>query len=346
MKRLDVLVLGAGFGGLTAAVRLAEEGHHVTCLSDELPGASWHNFGQLHSGAVYAPVLPEVAAACWKHRSRWSTLLQNSVATRTGIGLFQDAANAPRYVDMWKRLGIPVRPLTAGQVRDHGLLVTEPPAAGFLLPDLVVDVAALHTALHRKARKEGAVIEHIASARLVRRGSQAAVRTSSSELREADTVVLAAGHRTAQLLDLLGIEHPLAVSRLPYGVLPDCRRHIPLTYHLDGDLLAVSPQNHGLHVALPGRPDDRASDAAQHYRLAAALSRHWPQLPVEKLELRWGKVAEVQGQTPDPSVAVADLGGPATGWGRVGNLVVCLPGKWTTAWHGADLIAQAVARRG
>ncbi|MHA6761999.1 hypothetical protein [Streptacidiphilus sp. PAMC 29251] len=40
---------------------------------------------------------------------------------------------------------------------------------------------------------------------------------------------------------------------------------------------------------------------------------------------------------------MVDVVDPLLGWGHLTNLVVCLPGKWTTAWQAAD---QVVALRG
>ncbi|MHA6761979.1 hypothetical protein [Streptacidiphilus sp. PAMC 29251] len=77
----------------------------------------------------------------------------------------------------------------------------------------------------------------------------------------------------------------------------------------------------------------------ERYRLASALSRRWAGMPSEKLGLAWGQVAEPVGDRPDPLAVVADLSDPPPGWGHLTNLVVCLPGKWTTAWQAADQVA-------
>lgn len=58
------------------------------------------------------------------------------------------------------------------------------------------------------------------------------------------------------------------------------------------------------------------------------------------MTLRWGTVAEPLGPQPDPNVLVINLDDPPAGWGRVPRTVLCLPGKWTTAWHAADLVAD------
>lgn len=341
----DTVVLGTGFAGLTAATRLAEEGHHVRCHGDGAAGASLQNFGQLHSGAVYAPVLPEVAAACWQHRSRWSGLIDEDVRLAPGLALFGSPGEVERYAQAWSDLGIPARPLSAAELDGYGVQPSVAPAAAFALPDLSVDVAAVHSKTIAHAATRGVGFARPASCAPVLSGTEVVLWSADAGYYRPDTLVLAAGHRTVHLLDLLGIQHPLAIGNLPYGVLEGPVPRLPLTYWLDGDLLAVSPQRNELRVALPGRPGGPADDAVEHYRIAAALSARWPSLPAERVRLQWGQVAEPIGTGPDPSAVVVDLRHPPAGWGQVANLVVCLPGKWTTAWHAADQVAQTVASR-
>ncbi|TGN81307.1 FAD-binding oxidoreductase [Streptomyces bauhiniae] len=343
MARSETLVLGTGFGGLTVATRLAQQGHRVRCLGNGTPGASLRNFGQLHSGAVYAPVLPDLAAACRDHRSRWLPLLGPDVARTPCVGLFDDPAAVAAYTHAWDCLRIPAQPLAPADLPALGLSQTDASAAAFLLPDMAVDVTALHAKTRRHAKEEGVLLAPEESYTLVRSGNSAVLANTANCFRLAESVVLSAGHHTPRLLDLLGIEHPLSVSHLPYAVLEGSRPGFPLTYRLDGDLLAVSPQDDGLHVALPGRSEGPRSEAAEQYRLAAALSHRWPHLPAERLAMRWGLVAEITGDRPDPAVTVVDLRDPPPGWGDADNLVVCLPGKWTTAWHAADRVAEVLS---
>ena len=341
----ETVVLGTGFAGLTAAVRLAEDGYRVRCHGDRAMGASQRNFGQLHSGAVYAPVLPEVAAACWQHRTRWFGLLGSDIPRTYGLALFSAYDEVERYTQAWSNLGIPVRPLSAGKLDCFGVGPCPAPEAAFALPDVSVDVSALHARTATHAADLGVALAPPESCTVVRSGDDVILWGPSLGYYRPSTLVLATGHRTAHLLDLLGLQHPLSISRLPYGVLDRSDLRHPLTYWLDGDLLALSPQPDGLHVALPGRPTEPVDEAKEHYRLAASLSQRWPALPVEKLRLAWGQVAEPTGSRPDPSALVVDLSSPPPGWGRAANLIVCLPGKWTTAWHSADQVAQAVGAR-
>lgn len=341
----DTVVLGTGFAGLTAAARLAEEGHRVHCHGDGADGASLKNFGQLHSGAVYAPVLPEVAASCWQHRSRWSGLIGTDIRRAPGLALFASHGEVEQYVQAWSGLGIPARRLFTSELDKYGTRPAVAPAAAFALRDISVDVAALHARTIEYASSCGVGFAPPKSYAPFFSGEDVVLREPEGGCRRSVTLVLAVGHRTGDVLDRLGIQHPLAISHVPYGVLK-WRKTLPLTYWLDGDKLAVSPQPTGIHVALPGRVKDTTDDAIEHDRLAAAMATWWPDFPVEGLRLRWGRVAEPLGVRPDPSAVVVDLSDPPPGWGRAANLVVCLPGKWTTAWHAADQVAHVIAGRG
>ncbi|GAB3950038.1 NAD(P)/FAD-dependent oxidoreductase [Streptomyces sparsus] len=342
----DTVVLGTGFAGLTASVRLAEEGHSVRCHGDRVAGASLQNFGQLHSGAVYAPVLPDVAAACLQHRSRWFSLIGTDIPHTPGLALFSSHDEVERYTQAWSDLGIPVKPLSGSELDAYRTQSSLEPVRAFALPDVSVDVVALLSKSVAYAAVRGVDFAPPASCEPVFSHGEILLWSADAGYYRPRTLVLTTGHRTVHLLDLLGIQHPLTLGHLPYGVLEGPVPRLPLTYWLDGDKLAISPQPSGIKAALPGRPSSPTDDEKERYRLAAALSRRWPEVPTERLQLRWGHAAEPSGAQPDPSAVVVDLSSPPPGWERVANLIVCLPGKWTTAWHAADQVAQAVAARG
>lgn len=340
MSSSNVTVIGAGLGGLTVAVRLAEEGHHVTCYDDGRPGASLANFGQLHSGAVYAPVLPEVAAACWEYRSRWLGLLDDTDDAPHGIGLFGSEEHADRYFDAWRQLRIPVLPLTTRQATALLGAVQPSVAAAFALPDITVDTASVRTRLTAQAAMLGVRIHTPAMCMVRFDGSRAFVEVGGRST-SSDLVVLCAGAKTPSVLDQARIEHTLAISYLPYGYVPG-EYHLPLTYWLDQDLLALSPTAGGVNVALPGRSRMAEGSNAERRHLANSVARHWPALAADSLTLRRGTVAERHGNGPDPTAQVIDLRMRHTNWSHVDNLVICLPGKWTTAWKAADQVAAVL----
>lgn len=325
------------------AVRLAEEGCRVTCYDDGRPGASLANFGQLHSGAVYAPVLPEVAAACWEYRSRWFGLLDDIDDSLRGIGLFGTEKHADRYLDAWRQLRIPVLPLSMRQAT--AILRTVKPgiAAAFALPDITVDTAALRTRLLAQAAILGVRIQTPTRC-TIRLVDSLVVAEADGRVTASDFVVVCTGANTPSLLHHARIEHKLSVSYLRYGYVPGKYR-MPLTYWLDGDLLALSPAAEGVNVALPGRSSMAEGSNGEREQLATSVMCHWPELASDELVLRRGAVAELRGDSPDPTVQVIDLRARRAGWSHADNLVVCLPGKWTTAWKAADDVAATLGVR-
>jgi glycine/D-amino acid oxidase-like deaminating enzyme len=336
MNSNDITVIGAGLGGLAVAVRLAEEGRRVTCYGDGRDGASLANFGQLHSGAVYAPVLPEVAAACWKYRSRWFGLLAEVDDARHGIGLFATTERADCYLDAWRQLHVPVMPLTSHQVTTALGEIRPTVVAAFALPDITVNTTALRARLIAQAMLLGIRVQVPAECSVTVEDARAVVEVDGVAVMS-NVVVLCTGASTPSMLDSAGIKHQLAVSFLSYGYVPG-QHGLPLTYWLDDDLLALSPTSNGVNIALPGRSPLAKSSNAERRHLANSIIRHWPTLKAEELVPRRGIVAELCGDGPDPTAQVIDLRAQRDGWGRADNVIVCLPGKWTTAWNAADQV--------
>lgn len=335
MISMRVAVIGAGIAGLTTAITLAEAGCVVTCYDEGGPAASRANFGQWHSGAVYAPVLPDVARACWEHRSRWARYLPATGAARPALGLFASEDRAQDYVRAWERLGIPAEPVNPAGVLslDRG----EPrPVASYVLPDRAVDCIALIRALTSHAMAAGIRIAH-AKVRLFCSDSGTTQVIVEGQRTASDLVVICAGAATPDVLTQAGIAHPLGIAYLPYGRIAT-QQQLGLTYWLDDDLLALSPTTDGVNVALPGRSTHSGQEAEDRNRLVESVGRHWPGLPVEHLVMHRGVVAEPVGGQPDPTPQVVDLRRPPSGWGSATNVVVCLPGKWTTAWKAADSV--------
>ena len=337
-NRTAILVVGAGLCGLAIATTAAQRGYSVRCVGDGHPGASLGNFGQLHSGAVYAPVLPQVAQACWQHRDRWRDLVRPATLGEPyGHALFATAERVDEYREAWQRIGIDVEEIdpTAGAM----VTATSPPAAAFRIPDFSVDLRILHARTADLALASGVqlVTETVALHRDV---DNAVVAVSPSDLR-ADVVVLAAGADTPALLTQAGIEHTLRTRRIAWGrhagPRPAC-----LTYSLDGDLLAVSPDSDGTRVGLPGVNGQYGTTDVEYARLSAALEQRKIDPLGHVLRLHWGTVCEPGRDNADPSGLVADLRDPPTGWSPTANLIVALPGKWTTAWHCADQVIDAL----
>ncbi|GAA2514403.1 FAD-dependent oxidoreductase [Pilimelia columellifera] len=329
---VDVLVIGSGICGLTIAITAARRGLSVRCIGDGGPSASVENFGQLHSGAVYAPVLPAVAQACWQHRHRWNDLIGPARAGGTnGLALFHTTDAVNRYRTAWQRLGIDVTEVDA-----HTTAPNRQAAAAFRLPDHSVHLPTLHASLLDLARASDVRTDNGYEVALHRDPSTALVTVGDVTTR-ARTVVLATGAATPDLLTHAGIEHTLRTRRIAWARLPHT---VPetLTYWLDGDMLAISPDRDCVRVGLPGVAGRYGTAEAEHARLCAALARRG--IHPGGLDLRWGAVCE-PGQA-GPSTLVTDLRDPPPGWTPTANLMVALPGKWTTAWQCADKVVEAI----
>jgi glycine/D-amino acid oxidase-like deaminating enzyme len=333
---VDVLVIGSGLCGLAIAVTAARRGLRVRCLGDERPGASLANFGQLHSGAVYAPVLPALGTACWEHRDRWRDLARPArIGEATGLALFHSKDAVQRYVDAWRRIGI-----HASEVDPRSVGRLPSPVAAFRIPDYSVDLPALRAGLVALAWASGVsdVQRHTAT---LRRDPESSLVAATPSAPRSRMVVLAAGAGTPTMLSDAGSQHTLRTRRIAWGRQPGHAVE-GVTYWLDGDLLAISPDRGGIRAGLPSVKGEYATAAEERVRLRKALDRHRLSPPHRELSLVWGTVCEPTSPHADPSSLVVDLRQPPAGWTPSGNLIVALPGKWTTAWHCADQVVDAL----
>ncbi|WP_433827734.1 FAD-dependent oxidoreductase [Actinoplanes sp. CA-015351] len=327
-KEVDVLVVGAGFCGLAIAIAAARRGLAVRCVGDGRPGASLANFGQLHSGAVYAPVLPDVAQACWQYRDRWHDLAGPArIGMPHGYALFDSVDSVERYQAAWQRLSI-----TATEIDPRIVGSALPAAAAFSIPDYSVHLPTLHHRLADLARASGVVTEH-----------DQPIYLPGDLTTTPATVVLATGAHTPVLLSAMGLAHDLRSRRIVWGQLPQGGGR-DLTYWLDGDLLALSPDREGIRAGLPSNAGQYGAADTERHRLQVALARRGLSTTDNSLRVLSSTVCEPAETTVAPSTRVIDLRDPPTGWIRTNNLIVALPGKWTTAWQCADQVVEALTR--
>jgi glycine/D-amino acid oxidase-like deaminating enzyme len=337
--RKKVLVIGAGLCGLAIAVTAARRGFDVACVGDGRRGASLANFGQLHSGAVLAPVLPDVAQACWQHRNDWpdDLLRPTLVGEPGGYALFTTVEAVDRYRTAWQHIGI-----DAEEINPHrSLVATEgPPAAAFRIPDFSIDLDLLHARLTALARDSGVSLLPRCQARL-RRDPETGMVTVDGYGGRQDLIVLAAGVDIPNLLAQAGIANTLRQRRIAWFRHAEIRP-TALTYWLDGDLLAISPDSAGARVGLPSINGEYGTNEVEYARMRMALVRRGLHSSDAQLRLQWGTVCEPSTARADPTSFVADLRDPPAGWSRALNLLVAVPGKWTTAWHCAERVVSSL----
>jgi glycine/D-amino acid oxidase-like deaminating enzyme len=220
-RKTDVLVIGAGYLGLSAALHLAEAGTDVIALEAEVPGwgASGRNGGQIIPGLKYDPDELEAmfgrerGAHLWRFAGATADLVFDLVA-RHGLqaeakrtawvqGLHSAAAvdRAKRRAEQWQRRGAAVDYLgakdaaaLAGTGRYLGAFVDR--RAGALHPlsyarELCRAALALKARVHSRNRVTA----------LARSGRRWRAETSTGATIEADTVIVAANAYADGLID-------------------------------------------------------------------------------------------------------------------------------------------------
>jgi D-amino-acid dehydrogenase len=176
----------------------------------------------------------------------------------------------------------------AGLLRDYGLesrevapdalpeeepaLVSSSLSGGVFWPeDAAIDPAALVAALAKDLRARGTILcEGVQALELERHGSSTLVRTSSGSI-EAETVVVAAGSRSSQLVRRVGRSFPLQPAK-GYSVTvnsPATMLKRPLL--LSEDKVAVSPMSGRLRLA--GTLELAGFDLSLSRRRVAAIER-------------------------------------------------------------------------
>ncbi|MET7950006.1 FAD-dependent oxidoreductase [Micromonospora sp. NPDC005324] len=336
-SRKKILVIGAGLCGLAIAVSAARRGFDVACVGDGRCGASLANFGQLHSGAVLAPVLPDVAQACWQHRNDWPDELLHParVGEPRGYALFSTAEAVDRYRTAWQHLGIDVEEVNPDR---SAFVAACPPAAAFRIPDFSVDLDILHARLTALARDSGVSLLPRCRAKL-RQNPDTGLATVDDYGGRWDLIVLAAGADIPNLLAQAGVAHTLRQRRIAWGRHAGTRP-TALTYWLDGDLLAISPDRSDARIGLPSINGEYGPNEVEYARMRTALTRRGLHSSDAQLRLQWGTVCEPSTARADPTSFVADLRSPPAGWSRALNLLVAVPGKWTTAWYCAERVVS------
>lgn len=316
--RCDVLVVGAGFTGLTAALRLAEGGASVVVLDAVAPGfgASGRNGGQIIPGLKYDPdtldtlfgeattdfvgkaadqvfaLIEKYAIACEARRSGW---IQASVKT-------SHLPAIEKRMGQWAKRGAPVQwldaPAMAGAIGSEGF------AGGWIdrragaLHPLNYALGLARAALAAGVRVHG----ESPVTRLARNGTQWQATTANGATVAAQTVLLATNGYTDRLWPGLratmvpASSFQVATAPLPPEMLARILPDGPVVSDTRriGNYFRIGPGN---RLMMGGRGTFREpTGPADYHRIIGALHHFFPQTRTMTLDFHWtGRVA----MTPD-----------------------------------------------
>jgi glycine/D-amino acid oxidase-like deaminating enzyme len=112
------VVVGGGVVGLMTALRLGSCGWRVAMVErDQLgSGATLSNHGIVHSGALFAPLHPEIVPACYAAQSAYEVSFP---AALVDVRPAWYPATPPRLAELekrWAELGIPYAEVEAAEV--------------------------------------------------------------------------------------------------------------------------------------------------------------------------------------------------------------------------------------
>jgi glycine/D-amino acid oxidase-like deaminating enzyme len=310
----QVLIVGAGYLGLSAGLHLAQAGTDVVVVDAHAPGwgASGRNGGQVIPGLKHDPSELEAmfgrerGERIWRFAGATADVVFDLIARHRldcnarrapwiqGIHSQKAAARAQRRVDDWTKRGAPVRYLDRAQVAaiagtDIYLGAFADTRAGALQPlSYARELARITMAAGARVYRDARVMS------LVNEGSQWGAVTATGASVRAPTVLIATNAYADDLvpglaqsivslnsLQIATAPLPAALRRtmLPNGeTLSDTRRVIRY-WRLDDEG----------RLLMGGRGPYRDADAAGDWNhLAAHVRRHFPALADVAFTHRWG----------------------------------------------------------
>ena len=324
-RKADIAIIGAGFSGLAAALRLAESGASVVVLEAGEPGwgASGRNGGQVIPGLKWDPdeLVAMFGVEAGEHLARVAGGAPDTVfdlierhridceAKRCGWiqPTFADADNglAARRVEQWQRRGAPVSRLD----RETACrLVGSPIYRGGWIDRRAGSVQPLSYSrgLALAAQEAGALVcGNSRVAALARDGGRWNVTTAHGPAVSAERVLLATNGYTAGLWPQL---HQTVIAansfQVATGRLPDeLMRTVLPEGHVASDtrkLLLYYRGNHDGRLIMGGRGTFREPIGPDDYRhLESVIGLVFPQLKGTRCEFHWtGRVALTRDHLP------------------------------------------------
>ncbi|WP_425476425.1 NAD(P)/FAD-dependent oxidoreductase [Bradyrhizobium prioriisuperbiae] len=349
-RQADVVVIGAGFTGLAAALELRRRGADVVVLEAAQPGwgASGRNSG-LVIPTLTRPDPDDIVARHGESGERFVHLLRDSAdqlfALARSLGLGAEAerngwlqpAHTPgrvalleRRVAQWRKWGAPVRMLDRNEVRQA--LGSDAWQAGLLNDSggTVNPLALLH-AMVAASRAAGITIHgHSAVTSFRRNGDRWLVATANGMI-TARGLLLATNAYSAEFTPQLAPQ----IAREIVPVVSWLAATEPLPERLRRDVIprrvAMSDTRGDLrfarydadHRLISGgaliNPVDRP--ARLRTLVAARLARLWPQLDTTRIAFVWNGLI---GITPDRFPRFHQLGPDAFAWAGCNGRAVAL----------------------
>lgn len=229
-----VTIIGAGVTGLTTAVVLAEAGHPVRVVADEIPGRT-----SLAAGAMWGPYLvePKVMVDAWSQRSlEVFRDLASDAATGVRVSSGVEATRHHEEAPDWARSLPGFEPVDAGELPDGF-------SSGYRFIVPLIDMPTYLRYLLERARAAGVVVDerHVATL---------------TSLTNADVIVNCSGMGAATLADDTDLrpirgQHVIVVN-------PGLTEFFSEDTGTSSDLLCIYPQ--GEVVVLGGTAIDGSSD--------------------------------------------------------------------------------------
>jgi glycine/D-amino acid oxidase-like deaminating enzyme len=349
-------VIGAGIIGTSIASTLAARGASVTVIEADRPGAgttgtslAWVNASSKVDASPEQLDLALRATAA--HHSQADAHDETCYFHPTGgIDIRSEPAEAEHLTTKVARLretGYPAELLTARKLAqlEPGLKLPASAAGAYYADEAWVDGPAMARAVLERARSAGATVllQTAAKQVVLKNDAVAAVELAQREVVRADTVVIATGRWTHDLLARLGVDVPLADAEsegskavgLLATVRPAAGRPRTVLHSAD---VNWAPRPSGYAVLASGSADravarDRSPESVR--ATAAAL--------VERAADLSARFSDARLEQPHIGLRALPIDGrPVCGWiNRIGGLYVVVTHSGITL---APLLSQLVAK--